>query len=261
MTTRIASPALLSTLAGYLLVSGCAISPYPAPVVDRSMRPPPWQVVQPPPPSSETIPLESRNDIRPLGRGPLGRDGELEPAEEPLDQPPNQPPLDERGMTRPPDQRMEIVPPEEAGAESTEIRREPRARDNRLSERPPEATSSAGMPETGRSRGSPAVLALLSDAGRQARSGSLDGAAAALERAVRIDPHNATIWSRIAEVRLQQGQPQQAENLAKKSNTLAGRDPRLQARNWHIIAQARRQSGDGTGAEAAEQTAADLEGR
>jgi tetratricopeptide repeat protein len=254
MTTRIST--VLATLAGLLLVSGCAISPYPAPVVDHSIGAPPQPVMQPPRPSSETIPLESRNDIRPLGPGPLGRDGEMEPAEGPPAQSPS-----EQGMAPLPEQRMEIVPPEEAGTEGTEMRREPSTRDSRFSDRPREATSSAGSPEAGSPRGSPAVLALLSDAGRQARSGSLDQAAAALERAVRIDPHNATIWSRIAEIRLQQGQPQQAENLAKKSNTLAGRDSGLQARNWHIIAQARRQSGDGTGADAAEQTAADLEGR
>ncbi len=105
---------------------------------------------------------------------------------------------------------------------------------------------------------SPAVVALLDSAGTQAQTGKLDSAAAALERALRIEPQNPSIWQRLAEVRLQQDQFEQAETLAHKSNSLAGNDPTVQARNWTIIAEARRARGDAPGARDAEAQAAKL---
>ena len=84
-----------------------------------------------------------------------------------------------------------------------------------------------------------AVIALLGSAGEQTRSGNLDSAAASLERALRIEPRNPEIWHRLAAVRLQQGQYDQAISLATKSSNLAGNNPDLLARNNQIIAQAR----------------------
>ena len=92
-------------------------------------------------------------------------------------------------------------------------------------------------------RSGSAVVALLDNAGQQTRSGNLDGAAAALERALRLEPRNAEIWSRLAGIRLQQSQFDQAINLASKSNTLAGNNPTLMARNNRIVAQAKQQLG------------------
>jgi predicted negative regulator of RcsB-dependent stress response len=108
-------------------------------------------------------------------------------------------------------------------------------------------------------QGTPAVVALLDDAGRQARSGSLDAAARSLERALNIEQRNAVIWSQLAEVRLQQRLADQAEAMAKKSNTFAGRNNRLRARNWRIISRARQLAGNAAGAAEAEQQAAMLE--
>lgn len=85
-----------------------------------------------------------------------------------------------------------------------------------------------------------AVLALLDSANQQSRSGKLDGAAAALERALRIDSRNAEIWQRLAAVRLQQGQFGLASSLAAKSISLAGNDIDLIERNETIIEQAKR---------------------
>ncbi len=99
---------------------------------------------------------------------------------------------------------------------------------------------------------SPAVLALLDSANRQASAGKWDSAGAALERALRIEPRDARLWQRLAEVRIKQNQPQQAETLATRSNTLAGGDRVLQGKNWRLIAQARKQRGDHAGAQAAE---------
>ncbi len=108
---------------------------------------------------------------------------------------------------------------------------------------------------------SPAVVALLDNADRQAGSGKLDAAAAALERALRIEPRNALLWQRLADIRLRQQQPDQAESLALKSNTLAVGDTGTQADNWRIIAKSRRMRNDADGARQADTRADALIGR
>jgi cytochrome c-type biogenesis protein CcmH/NrfG len=105
-----------------------------------------------------------------------------------------------------------------------------------------------------------AVVALLDTAHRDAASGRLDSAAASLERALRIEPRNAALWHELARLRLEQNQGTQAIQLATKSNTLAGADQRLRAENWRVIGQARAQSGDHRGAEAAFEKAEELAG-
>ena len=100
--------------------------------------------------------------------------------------------------------------------------------------------------------GNQAVAALLESADKYVKSKQLDKAGAALERALRIEPRNAGIWHDLAQIRLHQGQYQQAESLASKSNSLAGGNRGLQSRNWKVIASARKASGNGAGAEEAE---------
>ena len=100
--------------------------------------------------------------------------------------------------------------------------------------------------------GNQAVVALLDSADKYVKSNQLDKAGAALERALRIEPRNAGIWHDLAQIRLHQGQYQQAETLASKSNNLAGGNRPLQARNWKLISVARQASGNATGAEEAE---------
>jgi len=99
---------------------------------------------------------------------------------------------------------------------------------------------------------SPAVVDLLNQASNASRSGDLPRASVLLERAVRIEPRNPALWNYLAKLRLHQGQLQEAMNLAAKSNTLAGSDTHLKAANWRIIAHARFQSGNITGAKQAE---------
>ncbi|MBF0289921.1 MAG: tetratricopeptide repeat protein [SAR324 cluster bacterium] len=65
-------------------------------------------------------------------------------------------------------------------------------------------------------------------------------AAVVLERALRIDSSDAQLWNALAQVHLQQGHYQQAENFAKKSNFLAGRDDFLKELNELIIQNARK---------------------
>ncbi len=95
---------------------------------------------------------------------------------------------------------------------------------------------------------SPAVLALVQEADDNSASGQLENAAATLERAIRIQPRNALLWQKLAEVRLKQNQPGLAEDLAKKSNVMAKDNKTLVGKNWTIIAEARRQKGDVEGA-------------
>ncbi len=81
----------------------------------------------------------------------------------------------------------------------------------------------------------PAVVALLDRAKSLASQGEGEQAAATLERALRIEPRNPWLWHRLAVLRLQQGEWQQAIELATKSNTLSNDHPPLLMGNWKVI--------------------------
>lgn len=103
------------------------------------------------------------------------------------------------------------------------------------------------------------AVTVLADAARvDAANGKLDAAAASFERALRIEPRNPALWHELAKLRLQQGQYQQAEGLAARSNGWAGGDKTLRAGNWRIIGQARLKRGDYPGAQSAFDKAAEL---
>ncbi len=104
-----------------------------------------------------------------------------------------------------------------------------------------------------------AIIALVQSAREDAAAGRLNAAASNLERALRIEPRNATLWHELARVTLNQGQPDQAVQLASKSNTFAGQNVALRASNWRLIGQARTQAGDQEGAESAFDRAAQIE--
>lgn len=101
----------------------------------------------------------------------------------------------------------------------------------------------------------PAVVSLVKQADQAAREGRPETAIAVLERALRIEPRNAFVWARLAEVRLQAGESQQAAATADRANSLARGNPYLEARNWRTLADARRQQGDTQGAQLARQQA------
>jgi tetratricopeptide (TPR) repeat protein len=71
----------------------------------------------------------------------------------------------------------------------------------------------------------PAVVALLDAAEQSRASGQLAQAAQNLERALRIDPNDALVWHKLAEIRFTQADYRQALSLTARSNTL------LEARN------------------------------
>ena len=107
----------------------------------------------------------------------------------------------------------------------------------------------------------PAVIALLTEADGYAKAGRGEQAAASLERALRIEPKNALLWHRLAVIRLQQGQWEQAVTLARKSNALSGRDHELQSGNWEVIAKAYEALGEGDKAKDAWEKVKNLVGR
>ncbi|MCL7422335.1 MAG: tetratricopeptide repeat protein [Methylobacter sp.] len=103
---------------------------------------------------------------------------------------------------------------------------------------------------------SPAIGALVSAADRNSQAGNLESAAAALERAIRIEPRNAALFYKLAELRIKQSKPRLAEDLAKKSALLASKDTRLKRQSWLLIANARVMQKDYDGARAARAKAA-----
>lgn len=103
-----------------------------------------------------------------------------------------------------------------------------------------------------------AVVALVDNARSDSAGGRLDVAAATLERALRIEPRNPSLWHELAKTRLQQGNATQAISLAAKSNAWSGSNKTLRAANWHLIGEARTQLGDSPGAQTAFDTAAQL---
>ena len=104
-----------------------------------------------------------------------------------------------------------------------------------------------------------AVIALLDRAQRDNDAGRHGAADTSLERALRIEPRNPWLWHEIAQLRLSQGQYAQAISLAKKSNSFAGRERRLQALNWRLIGNALVAQGNISAAEEAFKHATELE--
>ncbi len=90
------------------------------------------------------------------------------------------------------------------------------------------------------SRMSPAVVALMSESDRNSKAGDLESAVSVLERALRINPRNPMLTYRLAELRIKQGKPRLAEDLAKKAALLASGDRALKRKSWLLISKARR---------------------
>ena len=118
--------------------------------------------------------------------------------------------------------------------------------EERAVELPPEETSP--QPVELSSSSSPAVVALLDDADKYAITGKNQEAVASIERALRIEPKNPVLWHKLGQVRLQEGNWDQAIAMAKKSSVLAPGNRLLQSENWMIIARASEGKGDTAGA-------------
>lgn len=107
---------------------------------------------------------------------------------------------------------------------------------------------------------SPVVARLSREAQSQKQTGQLDQALSTTERALRIDPNNPQLWLLLGQIQLERQNYIQAEQLARKSISLAGGDLALKARSWRLIREARHRRGDAAGAEDALENARELEG-
>lgn len=121
----------------------------------------------------------------------------------------------------------------------------------------PPAAPPSPRPET--PAASPAVTALSEQAAVASAAGDHDGAATLLERALRVEPRNAELWHALAMTRLQTDDAQQAEQLALRSNGLAGDRAELRRRNWLLIAEARSRRGDAAGSQLAREQALNID--
>jgi hypothetical protein len=98
---------------------------------------------------------------------------------------------------------------------------------------------------------SPAVDALVTSSNQDSQAGNLDLAAASIERAIRIEPRNPTLFYKLALLRLKESKPRMAEDLAKKSALLASTDNVLKKHCWLLIAHAREMQQNFAGAKEA----------
>ncbi|MDD2103283.1 MULTISPECIES: tetratricopeptide repeat protein [Pseudomonas] len=90
-----------------------------------------------------------------------------------------------------------------------------------------------------------ASTALIETASRQYESGQLDQAAATLERALHIQPNNPATLHYLGVLRLQQGQYQQAQTLALRSNMRIVGNEALRNRNLQLIQAAQQAQASG----------------
>lgn len=104
---------------------------------------------------------------------------------------------------------------------------------------PPPPPKPAFTPLTDFAPLSPALNALVLAANKNSAQGDMRTAAMNIERAIRIEPRNATLYYKLALLRLKEAKPRLAEDLAKKCISLAGSDTRLKKHSWLLIARVR----------------------
>lgn len=109
-----------------------------------------------------------------------------------------------------------------------------------------------------KAKSSNVVVALLVEADSSYQQGNLNASVTTIERALRIESRNALLLYKLATLRLQQGQLELAENLAKKSALLAQGDASLKKKNWLLIAEVRTQMGNQAGAAQARKKATEF---
>ena len=81
-----------------------------------------------------------------------------------------------------------------------------------------------------------ASRALVNQANAQRKTKNFVQAAATLERALRIEPSNPLLWLEYGELRMDEGNYAQADNMGRKAVASAGGDVRTQSRAWRLIA-------------------------
>jgi hypothetical protein len=87
---------------------------------------------------------------------------------------------------------------------------------------------------------SPASQALLNESRTHSAAGRYPQAAAAIERAIRIEPRQPVLWLELGNIRLKEGNFAQAESLGRKALSLSAGDADLSARAQALISNARK---------------------
>ncbi|MGF1643922.1 MAG: tetratricopeptide repeat protein [Thiotrichales bacterium] len=226
MTWPDAGRAVLGVLLPGLLLVGCAAAP------PRTSTP----IVQHPAPPVQPTPRVEHPQVTPLGESRIGRPERL-PERLPMPMPPAMP---DNGVTTLPGTSGIPSAPAAVGAE------------------PAADGASAAQPQAAAPT-NPVVVSMLSAADQYQQSGDLDRASSSVERGLRVAPRDAHLWQRLARIRLQQGRYQQAEEMAKKSTSLAQGNRGLVAQNWLLIGEARGRMGDTSGAAEARDRATRLQ--
>lgn len=147
------------------------------------------------------------------------------------------------------------APPSQPGAEAVILDPVPDSGLEPEEPRPREPVPTSQQPPAT----APAALALAAQSDQARSEGNLRVAGLQLERALRIAPRDAGLWNRLARVRLEQQDFQQAERMAERSLQLALGDRSLMLSNWQIIASAREGLGDTEGARKAREEILRLE--
>lgn len=114
-------------------------------------------------------------------------------------------------------------------------------------------------PRSSREVSGAAVISLLDQADTSRSQGRPEDAAASLERAVRIEPRNAFVWSELAAIYIDIGNYEQAEAIAQRANSLGRGNPYLEMGNWQVIAAARSGRNDALGSLQARARAEELQ--
>ncbi len=81
-----------------------------------------------------------------------------------------------------------------------------------------------------------ASRSLVNQANTQRQTKNFVQAAATLERALRIEPSNPLLWLEYGELRMDEGNYAQAENMGRKAVASASGDVRTQSRAWRLVA-------------------------
>lgn len=122
------------------------------------------------------------------------------------------------------------------------------------------AVSPGGLPTGPRTLGEasgPAALQLAEQARSQHAAGDLNAAAGSIERALRIEPQNAFLWLTLAELRREQGAPNDAKAMAQRAIARAPGNPWVAAPAWRMVQQAELSAGNTDAARDAGQRAAE----
>lgn len=102
-------------------------------------------------------------------------------------------------------------------------------------------TRHAALP--GKTSRPPVLTSMIKKAEKELRSENPAAAFNTLERALGIDNQDPLIWHLMARAQLMQENFDQADTLARKSNTLAVQAPSLKKKNWGIISEALEKQG------------------